>query len=455
LVLYRVDDSARKGEATLPKKAELGRRELLKGSLVAASAALVGGGVGSVISKASTADGSTPSLPPEVVTVNSKEYGQKRIQKFQDGVRKAGLDALIISNRAFEYVGYPTNYHPSAREPGVAFIPAAGNPVLFVQMYSSAHARMAKRTIWMDDVVDVPKDTVSETNSLNFYKAVVSTLNDRKLAQGRIGLAGGEVDWMLPPYFHEKLPKARTENANRLLWSLVVTRDDTELAIMKWTARLSDEIAFPLIKKMCVPGTNDRELVTDVVYALLNAGSDGPHLSFGAAPYSEGIWATPPQDRKIQTGDIVLCEPIVPLRHYQTERMYTFSVGKNQPDSQKRGAQVVYESFQLALEEMKPGRDLGDVFTKCNDYIKSKGYPEGSTVLIGHFIGMDNHEGGRITAEGGKGVILQPGMVISWHPNVVVPGEGGVRTICSSSLLITQTGVEMMSKIPMEPMIYV
>jgi Xaa-Pro aminopeptidase len=436
------------------RKKEVGRRELLRGSLVAAAAA-IGCGVGSTPSRGSVGQNSTPSLPPEAATLNSKEYGQKRIQKFQEGVRKAGLDALIISNRSFEYIAYSTNYHPSSMQPGVVFIPAEGTPRLFVQMYSSAHARMAKRIMWMDDVIDVPKDPVYEAKMLNFYKELVSTLKDRKLTRGRIGLAGGEVDWMLPPYLHENLPDLRTEDANRLLWSLIVTRDDVELGVMRWTARLSDEIAVPMIKKMLVPGTVDRDIFNEVLSALMKAGSDDPRLILGAAPYSEGIWATPAQDRKIQTGDIVLCEPIVPLRHYQTERMYTFAVGKDVPDSQKRGAQVVYDSFQLALQEMKPGRDLGDVFIKCNNYIKSNGYPEGSTVLIGHFIGMDNHEGGRITEEGAKGVILQPGMVISWHPNVVVPGDGGVRTICSSTLLITNNGVEMMSKLPMEPMVYV
>src|SRR5208282_5728469 len=234
-----------KGEETMSKKAELGRRELLKGSLVAATAALAGWEVGSTASRASADQSPTPSLPPEVVTVNSKEYGQKRIQKFQEGVRKAGLDALIISNRSFEYIAYSTNYHPSSMQPGVVFIPAEGTPRLFVQMYSSAHARMAKRIMWMDDVVDVPKDPVSESNSLNFYKEVVSTLKDRKLTRGHIGLAGGEVDWMLPPYFRENLPDLRTEDANRLLWSLIVTRDEVELGVMRWTARLSDEIAVP------------------------------------------------------------------------------------------------------------------------------------------------------------------------------------------------------------------
>jgi Xaa-Pro aminopeptidase len=431
------------------------RRQLLRASLCA------GGAAAAVPSPAwsNAADASSvKAIPPPAqaaATINSREYGQKRIRKFQEGVRKAGLDALIISNRSLGYVSYVSNYHPSSMQPGVAFVPAQGKPILFMQMYSSAHARMAKRTMWIEDLVDVPRDSVSETSSENFYKAIANTLKDRKMERGRIGLAGGEVDWLLPAYFQSRLPGVRVEDANPLLWSMIITRDETEIALMRYTAKLSDEVAVPLIKKMLVPGTLDRDIFTEVIYALMKAGADSCHLILGAAPYSEGIWATPAQNRPIAKGDIVLCEPIIVFRNYQSERMFTFAVGKpaDIPESQKRGAQVIYESFQLVMEEMKPGRELREVYEKANNYIKGKGY-EGSTVLIGHFIGVDNHEGGRITSEGTKGLILQPGMAISWHPNVVVPGQGGVRTICSSTLLITDRGVEMMSKLPMEPIVY-
>ncbi len=113
---------------------------------------------------------------------------------------------------------------------------------------------------------------------------------------------------------------------------------------------------------------------------------------------------------------------------------------------------MIYDSFLLALDELKPGREMKPILEKCTNFIKSKGY-EGSTVLIGHWIGLDGHQGARITPEGTKGLILKPGMVLSWHPNVVVPGE--VRTCCSACLLITDKGVESMSKIPLEPMYYV
>jgi len=431
------------------------RRDLLKGGLLAGTAVVAKPSLGWEAGLPDVASITPYPAPPEAAVLRSKEYGQRRIRKFQEAVRKGGLDALIISNRSIDYVGYVSNYHPSSMQPAVAFIPAEGKPLLFMQMYSSAHVLFARQSIWMEDWVDVPRDPVSESSSVNFYKAVVSTLKDRNLTRGRVGLAGGEVDWMLSDYFRTQLPELRVEDANPLLWSLVIVKDEVELALMWYTARISDEVAVPLIKKMLVPGTLDKDIFTEVLYAMMKAGADRSNLILGAAPYSAGIWATPAQNRRIQEGDIVLCEPIVNFRNYQTERMFTFAVGKNVSESQKRGAQVIHESFQIALEEMKPGRELRPIYEKCNNHVKSKGYPEGITVLIGHFIGMNNHEGPRITSEGTKGLILQPGTVLSWHPNVVVRGESGVRTISSSCLLITKTGVEMMSKLPMEPIVYI
>ena len=434
----------------------LGRRELLKAGVCVGAAAATTPALACFRSDQAPLIQKHPA-PPEVEMLASKEYGQKQVSKFQAAVRKAGLDALVISNRCLDYEGYVCNYHPSSAQPGVVFLPAQGAPKLFVQMYSSAHARFAKRTLWIDDVVDVSKDPVSETTSENFYKELVTTLKDRKLTRGKIGLAGGEVDWMLPAYFKSVLPDLRVTDANEVLWNQIYVKNEAEIALMKYTARISDEVAIPLIKRMLVPGTLDTDIFTEVLHAMREAGADTSMLILGAAPYSAGIWATEAQDRPIAKGDIVLCEPIITSHGYQTERMFTFAVGKPEdiPESQKRGAQVIYEAFQITLEGMKPGRELRDVYEKTNNYIKSKGYAEGSTVLIGHFIGQQNHEGPRITSEGTKGIILQPNMVISWHPNVVVPGDGGVRTICSSTLLITNNGVEMMSKLPMEPMVYV
>ena len=396
--------------------------------------------------------------PPRPASCTPNNMARRESAACKKPSRKSGLDALIVSSHALDYVGYASNFHASPLQMGVAFIPAEGSPTLYIQVYSSAHSRVVKKIIWIDDVVDVPKDPWSESSSLNFYKAVINKIKDRKLAQGRIGLAGGEFDWMLPYYFRSELPGLRVEDANAMLFNLVIVKDDVELALMRHAQKIIDEVAYPQYQKSLVPGTLDAVAYAEVLSAMKVAGADSysSFLIFGAAPYDSGTWASGIENRPIQKGDIILTEPIPRVQRYTTEQMFTFAMGRDFPETQERGAQVIYDSFLLALDELKPGRELRPVFEKCENFIKSKGY-EGSTVLIGHWIGAagsySSHEGARITSEGTAGLILEPGMVLSWHPNVVVPGE--VRTCCSACLLITDQGVENMSKIPLEPMYYI
>lgn len=439
-------------------KTNLQRRNVLKGSLLAGTAAVIAPGIPRSASGGVSSVTRLPD-PAEAKILSSKEYGQKRIRHVQEAIKKAGLDALIISNRSLDYISYVSNFHPWPLQTGVAYIPAEGPPTLYLQMYSFIHAQVAKKTIWIEDIVDVPKDTWSESSSLNFYKELTNKVKDRKLTRGRIGLAGGEVDWMLPDYFRRVLPGLRVEDANAMLYALVIVRDEVELALMRHSQKIIDEVTYPLFQELLVAGALDADVYADLFYAMLKAGADSlntpitTRLLFGAASYDSGTWAGGAENRRLQKGDIILAEPIPRFHFYQTEKMFTFAIGKDVPESQKRGAQVIYDSFLMALGELKPGREMKRVFEKCNNFIKSKGYKDGSTVMIGHWIGGDNHQGALITSEGTEGLILQPGMVLSWHPNVVVPGE--VRTCCSACLLMTDTGVENMSKIPLEPMYYV
>jgi len=433
----------------------LKRRDLLKGGLLASAAALAPPALGRSNSDEAASVSRLPE-PAEAKVLNSKKYGQERIQRVQEAVKKSGLDALIVSNRAIDYISYVSNFHPWPLQVGVAFIPAEGPPTLYLQMYSDIHARMAKETIWIEDIVDVPRDSWSESDSQNFYKELTNRIKDQQLAKGRIGLAGGEVDWMLPHYFRSELPDLQVEDANAMLYALLIVRDKVELGLMRHAQRIIDEVTYPLFQELLRPGALDTYVYAEIFYAMLRAGADSlntpitTRLLFGAAPYSSGTWAGGAENRRLQKGDIILTEPIPRVRFYQTEKMYTFAIGKDIAESQKRGAQVIYDSFLIALDELKPGREMKPILEKCQNFIKSKGYKDGSTVMIGHWIGGDNHQGPLITPEGTEGLILEPGMVLSWHPNVVVRGE--VRTCCNACLLITDKGVENMSKIPLKPM---
>lgn len=434
-------------------KTNLRRRNVLQGGLLAGAAAFTAPVISYGLSREAPSGTRSP-VPPELSVLNSKEYGQKRIRRIQEVIKKNGFDAFVISSFHMNYTAYVANYHPSLLMwPAAVFIPAEGAPTLWMRTYPGPHERGIRETLWIDDAHNLPGDEISENDYTKCYEACVEKIKSLKLTRGRIGLVGDEIDWLLTYYFRDKLPGLRVENANPVLDALRIVKDDEELALMRKAQRINDEVAYPRLRELLVPGARDYDIYGEVVGSMIKSGADAMSLLIlGSDPPTAGTWADWPSGKRVKQGDIVLAEPIPYVGHYNVEKMFTIAVGKDIPDTQKRAAQVIYDSFLIALDGMKPGVELRLVLEKCINFIKSNGY-EGSTVLIGHWIGLGNHEGPRITPEGTRGLILKPGMVVSWHPNVVVPGEA--RTCCSACLLITDKGVESMSKIPLEPMYYV
>ncbi len=425
------------------------RRAFLK------SAALAGAGLTLLQSSGfgpSAKAASRLPLPPEVATLYSKEYGRKRIQKIQTAMRQANLDALIVSNRGLDYIGYVSNFHPYALEPGIALVLAEGPSSLFVSMYSSAHTRALLPVIWTDELVDVPKDPVSEGSNQNLANACIQKLKDRNLQRGRIGLCGDEIDWLLPLYFRDRLPDARTEDANRVLTQVIVVKDEVELALIRFAQRIIDEIAYPILREGLRPGTVDWAVYARVMEGMLETGANpATVLLFDAGSAGAGTWANGASGRRLEKSDIVLTEPTPNIAGYQSEKMYTFALSREIPESQKRGSEIIFEAYQTLMGELKVGAELTPIVEKLEAFMRSHGYP-GSTVPVGHWIGTQNHEGPRFTVEGTRGWVLQKNMVMSWHPNIVVPGQ--VRTTCSTCVVLTEKGAEDLSAVKMEPIYY-
>jgi Xaa-Pro aminopeptidase len=451
------------------RDSDLNRRELLKLAALAAGGAVSlhpdgfgqnqspsakGSGSQDWVGRGKDKDNGAASLhpPAEVATLYSKEYGRHRIQKIQAAIRQADLDALIVTNRCLDYIGYVSNFHPYPLEPGMALVLADGPSTLFVNTYSSAHTRALIPLVRTDELVDVPRDSVSEGSNQNLVNACIQRLQDRKLQRGRVGLAGDEIDWLLPFYFRDRLPDLKVEDANRTLTQVIVVKDEVELALIRFAQRLIDEVAYPSFRRELHPGAMDQLVYARVLAGMIEWGANpATVLLFDAGPAGSGTWASGIRGRKLEKSDIILSEPTPNIAGYQSEKMYTFALGREIPESQKRGSEVIYEAYQLLMSELKVGRELTPIVQSVEAFIRDHGY-EGSTVPVGHWIGTQNHEGPRFTVEGTRGWLLQKDMVMSWHPNLVVPGK--VRTTCSTCVVLTDKGAQDLSTVKMEPIYY-
>jgi Xaa-Pro aminopeptidase len=376
------------------------------------------------------------NFPEAAKTLYSREYGKARIGRVQEAIARAGLDALVVTNRALNCIGFVSNFQPYALQPGLAL----------------AHTRALQAIVWNDEFIEVPHDAISEGSNQNLVDECVAQLQKLGLGRGKIGLAGDEIDWILPSYLREKLPNARFEDANRALTSVVAVKDEVEITLIRFAQRFLDELAYPAFREHLRPGAVDYEVAGKVLGKLLEHGAGAATwLLWDAGPAGAGTWASGARGRALQRGDIVLSEPTPNIAGYQSEKMYVFALPGEIPESQKRASQVVYEAYLQILEDLKPGRELTPIVERGEDYLRKHGYP-GSTVPIGHWIGTQNHEGPRFTSEGTAGWVLEPNMVMSWHPNLVIPGEA--RTTCSTCVLITDRGAEDLSSVKMEPIYY-
>lgn len=168
-----------------------------------------------------------------------------------------------------------------------------------------------------------------------------------------------------------------------------------------------------------------------------------------------------PGSRKIKEGDIVSIDTGACYDGYHGDSCKTFACGKISDDVAAL-LKSTEESLYMAIEMVKPGVRLGDIGAAIQKYNEERGF---SVVreFVGHGLGRDLHEEPEVPNFGtpGRGVRLQPGMVICIEPMInmgtaaikVMPDKWTVKTQDGKwsahfehAIAVTQDGCVILSK---------
>jgi len=122
--------------------------------------------------------------------------------------------------------------------------------------------------------------------------------------------------------------------------------------------------------------------------------------------------------------------------------------------------EVAKKALQLAINECKPGKTLGDIGYAISRYVRRNGF---FTLrgLTGHGIGRELHEEPTVLNEGrrGEGMELRPGMVLAIEPMIAI-GTDRIKQLADESyatidgsntahfehtIVITEHGVEVLT----------
>jgi methionyl aminopeptidase len=146
-----------------------------------------------------------------------------------------------------------------------------------------------------------------------------------------------------------------------------------------------------------------------------------------------------PNDRPLESGDIVSLDIGVIKNGFWGDSAYTFGVGELTSEV-KQLLKVTKESLYLGIEQAIAGKRIGDIGYAVQHHAESNGYGVVRD-LVGHGVGKDLHEAPEVPNFGrrGQGMQLLEGLVIAIEPMINM-GTRNVKQLKDGWTIVTSDG---------------
>jgi methionyl aminopeptidase len=153
----------------------------------------------------------------------------------------------------------------------------------------------------------------------------------------------------------------------------------------------------------------------------------------------EVVHGIPSEHRVLSEGDLIGLDFGVCYHGFYGDAAVTVAVGKPDPEAE-RLMQVTQEALWAGIEQVRPGKRLGDVSAAIQERVERDGF---SVVreFVGHGIGRRLHEEPQVPNFGmrDRGVRLREGMVLAIEP-MVNAGAPDVRVKDDGWTAVTMDG---------------
>ena len=225
---------------------------------------------------------------------------------------------------------------------------------------------------------------------------------------------------------------------------MIILKSLEEIEKMKKSSAIVAEVLAE-IQYMVKPGVRTIELDRHAEKLARKKGSQPAFKGYRGYPFSlctsvncEVVHGMP-SERTLKEGDILSLDFGVRYQGYHGDAAVTVPVGRVSAAAEKL-MKVTEESLYLAIENVRPGKRLGDVSAEVQNHVEAAGF---SVVrdYVGHGIGKDLHEDPQIPNFGvrGRGIELKPGMVFAIEP-MVNEGTFEVRVLENDWTVVTRDG---------------
>ena len=385
----------------------------------------------------------------------AEEYAARRA-KVRTALSDANLDAILVTTPAniTWLTGYDMIWYHLQNLTGV-LVRAGSDATVFFD--SSAHTTIISTTPEISEVIYVDAAAVSGTVDESI-SAIVGGIADKGLGKSRIGLEM----WGYTPHASvmEALADALRSGGATVEdhWTLVekhrFIKSDLEVQHVRKAAEIGDT-AMAAARDTIRPGIMETAVEAAIMESMMKAGGGYPGIRtmLGSGPRS-GTHHSAPTRRQIQQGDLVFVDFCGCYDRYHVNINRTFSVGEPDP----RWTNLMNTAvgcIETILAEVKLGDPLSKVDAVAQRYIDEAGIRKYVWWVGGYAqeISLPPDWCGShwLNPRFDMGdPPIQPGMVFNLENQFDVwedwPGGSGCAYI--ESLLVTDAGLEVLSKLP-------
>ncbi|WP_374965017.1 M24 family metallopeptidase [Lysinibacillus sp. RS5] len=283
---------------------------------------------------------------------------------------------------------------------------------------------------------------VREIDRSHLYETIQEILDTESIQT--VGFEQQHVTYEAYQLMSSKLT-ATLKPLSNIVENLRMIKTTEEIELIKKAAWVSDE-AFKYILTFIKPGVSEIDIANELEFHMRKNGATGAAFDIiVASGHRSALPHGVASDKKIEKGDMLTLDFGAYYQGYRSDMTRTIAVGEP-PEKLKEVYQIVYDSLQKALSNMKAGITGKEADSYSRDFITAKGYGKNYGHGSGHGIGLDIHE--NIFMSTVCEDILEENMVLTVEPGIYIPKIGGVRI--EDDVIVTKNGVEVITNSPKE-----
>ena len=337
---------------------------------------------------------------------------EQRLERAQREMRADGLDALFFTSEAElrYFAGFRTLFWQSPTRPWFLVVPASGKPIAIIPQIG-AHLMAST---WIDDIRTFSAPHPTDDG--------VSLLADCLSGYGKVGIPMGRESALRMPLRDFRGLTARCGHlefvdVSDLMMRLRMVKSEREIALLREICG-SGSAAFANAANLFHEGQSLKEVFRTFRIELLRQGADDvPYLVGGAGQGGYGDVISPPTDKELKSGDVLMLDTGATKNGYFCDFDRNFAIGSASDVVRAAHVKLVL-AMKAAADVARPGRTCADLFSAMTAV---RGQDDGDVGRMGHGLGMQLTETPSITSFDATG--LQENMVMTLEPSMVLGNE--------------------------------